>query len=92
MTNHILCAVGLTHDDEAKSLVAEAGRLADLENAIMSVATVLLDYGSSFVGSFFTAGTLKEASVAANQKLHQIIDEVGPVIRHAAVSVLVVRL
>ena len=46
MTNHILCAVDLSHEDEAKSLVAEAGRLADLENAIMSVATVLLDYGS----------------------------------------------
>ena len=66
MTNHILCAVDLTHEEDAKALVAEASRLADLENATLSVATVLPDYGSSFVGSFFKDGTLKEAGLAAN--------------------------
>lgn len=78
MTKHILCAVDLTHENDAKALISEAGRLANLENCSLSVTTVLPDYGSSFVGSFFKAGTLKNASVAANKKLHEFIDEALP--------------
>ncbi|MEM8837341.1 MAG: universal stress protein [Pseudomonadota bacterium] len=78
MTQHILCAVDLTHDDDARALVAEAGRLAKLEGAELSVVTTLPDYGSSFVGSFFKEGTLKEAAEAANTRLHKMIDETLP--------------
>ncbi|MEM8795584.1 MAG: universal stress protein [Pseudomonadota bacterium] len=78
MTKHILCAVDLTHDDDARSLIAEAGRIAKLEGAELSVVTALPDYGSSFVGSFFKEGTLKEAAEAANTRLHKMIDETLP--------------
>ena len=75
MSTHILCAVDLTHDADARALVTEAGRLAALEGAALSVATVIPDYGSSWVGSFFQEGTLKEAAEAARVALHKIADE-----------------
>ena len=78
MKEHILVAVDLTHVDEAKKLLAEAGRLAEFEGAKLHLVTVLPDYGSSFVGSFFADGTLKEASQAALKTLHAMADEVLP--------------
>ncbi|MEM7076925.1 MAG: universal stress protein [Pseudomonadota bacterium] len=78
MTTHILCAIDLTHQDNACALIAEAGRHAKLDNAVLSVVTVLPDYGSSFVGSFFKDGTLKEAAEAARVTLHKLVDDVLP--------------
>lgn len=78
MSKHILCAVDLTHTDDSKALVAEAGRLAELQGATLSLVTVLPDYGTSFVGSFFKDGTLKEAGEAARVALHALADEVLP--------------
>lgn len=78
MTKRILCAVDLTHQDDAEAIVAEAGRIAELEKAELSLVTVLPDYGSSFVGSFFKAGTLKEASSSALEALHKMADKVLP--------------
>lgn len=78
MSQHILCAIDLTHLDDARSLVAEAGRMAKRDDALLSVVTVLPDYGSSFVGSFFKEGTLKEAAEAALVSLHDLADSVLP--------------
>ena len=78
MSKHILCAVDLTHIDDARALVAEAGRLAEMQGAILSLVTVLPDYGTSFVGSFFKEGTLKQAGEAARVALHKLADEVLP--------------
>lgn len=74
MTDHILCAVDLTHADEARSMIREASRFAALENAVLSVVTVIPDYGSSWVGSFFQDGTLANAAQAALARLHELID------------------
>ena len=78
MTNHILCAVDLTHTDDAKKLLVEADRLAGFYGATLSVVTVLPDYNSSWVGSFFKDGTLKEAANAANDALHALVKETLP--------------
>ena len=78
MSKHILCAVDLTHADDARKLVSEAGRLAELEGAQLSLVTALPDYGTSFVGSFFKEGTLKEAGEAALAALHALAQEVLP--------------
>lgn len=74
MSKRFLCSIDLTDEGDARALLEEAGRLARLEGAALSVMTVLPDYGSTFVGSFFKEGTLKEASEAARQALHQIAD------------------
>ena len=57
MSTRILCAVDLTHMDDARKLVAEAGRLATFDGAALSLVTVLPDYCMSFVGSFFKDGS-----------------------------------
>lgn len=72
MSKHILCAVDLTDEADAATLIAEARRIADRDGAALSVATVLPDYGTSFVGSFFKDGTLKEAAEAARKALHRL--------------------
>lgn len=78
MTKHILCAVDLTHSEDARSLLREADRLANLYDATLSVVTVLPDYNSSWVGSFFKDGTLKEAAQAANEALHALVKSALP--------------
>ncbi len=78
MTQHVLCAVDLTHTEDAQAIFSEAGRVAQRENAALSLVTVLPDYGTSFVGSFFKDGTLKEAAQAANATLRSMADEVLP--------------
>jgi len=78
MSSHYLCAVDLTHLDEAQSLLREAGRMAERDGAKLSLATVLPDYGMSFVGSFFKEGTLKKAEHMALEGLHKLAAEVLP--------------
>ena len=51
---------------------------ATLEEADLSLVTVLPDYGTSFVGSFFKDGTLKEAGEAALAELHKLVGAVLP--------------
>ncbi|MEM1410049.1 MAG: universal stress protein [Pseudomonadota bacterium] len=74
MTQQILCAVDLTDPEDAKELITESYKLATLYGARLSAVTVLPDYGSSWVGSFFKDGTLKEASVKALETLHELVD------------------
>ena len=76
--NHTLCAIDLTHMDDARALLAEAGTWADLQDARLSLVTVLPDYGTSFVGSFFKEGTLKEATTAALDAMHKLAAETLP--------------
>lgn len=78
MTDHILCAVDLTHVEDARKVLVEADRLADFYGATLSVVTVLPDYNSSWVGSFFKDGTLKEAAKAADDALHALVKETLP--------------
>ncbi len=68
----ILCAIDLSHVDEAKKLLGEAEKLAGLYETSLSVMTVLPDYGSSWVGSFFKEGTLKQATKAAMTALYDV--------------------
>ena len=90
MTSHILCAVDLSHDLDARALVSEAGRLADLEGASLSLVAVLPDYGTSFVGSFFADGTLKQAAEAARVALHKLVQDVLPAHRNVQCIVEIV--
>jgi universal stress protein F len=68
----ILCAIDLSHEDEARKIIAEAEKLAGLYDAALSLMTVVHDYGSSWVGSFFKEGTLKDATEAAMTALYDV--------------------
>ncbi|MCV6592132.1 MAG: universal stress protein [Silicimonas sp.] len=78
MIKQILVAVDLTHEDDAKMLLREADKQARVHDAGLSVVTVVPDYGSSWVGSFFKDGTLKSALEAANKTLHDLVRETLP--------------
>ncbi len=52
--------------------------MAAQDKALLSIMTVLPDYGMSFVGSFFKEGTLKEAEHSALAALHALAEEVLP--------------
>ena len=78
MTRHILCAVDLTHTDAARDILNEADRLATFYGAGLSVVTVLPDFGSSWVSTFFQEDTLSEAAAAANTALHALVKETLP--------------
>ncbi|MDJ0629666.1 MAG: universal stress protein [Rhodobacter sp.] len=78
MTKHVLCAVDLSHEDDAKAIVKEAARVAGYSDAALSVVTVIPDYGSSWVGSFFKEGTLAHAAEAASDRLHALVDDTLP--------------
>lgn len=75
MSKSILCAIDLEHPDNGKSVLLEAQKLADIDGAVLNVITVLPDYGTSFVGSFFEEGTLKKALGAANDQLHKFVQD-----------------
>ncbi|ABG33551.1 universal stress protein [Roseobacter denitrificans] len=78
MTDHILCSVDLTHEDEAAKLLTEAHKLAGFYGATLSVVTVLPDYGSSWVGSFFKEGAMHDAAEAASDALHKLVSKTLP--------------
>lgn len=69
---HILCSVDLSDTKDAEKILGEAARLAGLYDAKLSIITVVPDYGSSWVGSFFKEGTLKLAMQAAMDALHAL--------------------
>jgi len=82
---HILCSLDLTDEGDSKKILMEANRLAGLYGAKLSIVTVVPDYGSSWVGSFFKAGTLKLATKAAMDALHNLSDDVvksGMAVQH----------
>ncbi|MDJ0820680.1 MAG: universal stress protein [Paracoccaceae bacterium] len=78
MTEHVLCAIDLTHEDDAKALLREADKLAGFYGATLSVVTVLPDFGSSWVGTFFKPGTMHDAAEAANDALHDLVRQTLP--------------
>jgi nucleotide-binding universal stress UspA family protein len=78
MIQHILVAVDIGHENDARDLISEAARQADVHNADLSVMTVVPDYGTSFVASFFPKGTLKDAIKVADKTLHKLVAETLP--------------
>lgn len=53
MTKRILCAIDVSRPDQDRSVLEEAVSQARLAAAHLDVLTVVPDYGTSFVGSFF---------------------------------------
>lgn len=72
---HVLCAIDLSDEADAKKILQEAEKVAGLYGAALSVVTVVPDYGTSWVGSFFKEGTLKLATEAAMAALHKLTSE-----------------
>ncbi len=85
MSKAILCAIDLEHVSIGKAILREAQKLAEIDGAVLNVVTVVPDYGTSFVGSFFEKGTLKKAVEATNDQLHKFVKDntkSGTKVRH----------
>jgi len=78
MSNIVLCAVDLGQSDKSENVLHEAGKLADLHEAHLSVITVIPDFGMSLVGTFFDKDALKNALQKANDELHSFVKETLP--------------
>lgn len=69
----ILCAVDVSEGREDNPVLKEAAKLAALNNAQLDVVTVLPDYGTSWVGSFFEPHHHEHAVEEARQALDEMI-------------------
>lgn len=81
MSTSILVAIDLAHEDASEAVLKRAADIAALDGATLSVITVVPDYGSSFVASFFEEGAMKKALDATAEALHAFVDRALP--RHA---------
>lgn len=78
MTGHVLAAVDLNAEQESTPVLRRAAQIAALDGATLSVITVIPDYGSGWVASFFPNGTLEKAIEEASTRLHALVDGVLP--------------
>lgn len=78
MSTVVLAAIDLAQPESAAAILKRAAQLAELDGAELDVITVVPDYGSSFVGSFFEEGTLERAKEAARVALHDFVDKTLP--------------
>jgi len=78
MTKHILCSIDLAYLEEAAAILVEAEKQTTLANAKLTVITVIPDYRSSWVGSFFKEGTLRKAALAASEQLRELVKNTLP--------------
>jgi universal stress protein F len=79
MKDAILCAIDVNDPEVDRHVLVEAHRLAVLHDAQLDVVTVLPDFGSSLVGSFFATDFHDQAMEAAKEALHRMVTEtLGP--------------
>lgn len=79
MTRVVLCALDVSQPDHETPVLRRAAQLAELDKARLDVMTVLPDYGSSMVGSYFKAGYHDDAVVEAQKALSDLVDAaLGP--------------
>ncbi|WP_278921665.1 MULTISPECIES: universal stress protein [Pseudophaeobacter] len=76
MSKSILCAVELSDSATDKMVLAQAGRLADLDKAQLDVVNVLPDFGESWVSGFFESHHHEKAIEETTEKLEAICAEV----------------
>ena len=55
MTKRVLCALDVSQQDHDAQVLRRAHELAQMDDAQLDVITVIPDYGTSMVGSFFTS-------------------------------------
>ncbi|MEM7269160.1 MAG: universal stress protein [Pseudomonadota bacterium] len=78
MSASILAAVDLAHEEASAAVLKRAAEIAALDGATLSVITVIPDFGSSFVSSFFDDDAMPKALEEANAALHAFVDKTLP--------------
>ena len=76
MSKTILCAVDLSSAETDKMVLAQAARLAELDNAQLDVVTVLPDFGESWVSGFFEEHHHEKAVTETSARLREVCEQV----------------
>lgn len=75
MKSTILAAIDISHPKANVGVLRQAQNLAKMEGAQLAVVTVLPDYGSGFVGSFFPETQSNDMVEQAQKALHSFVRE-----------------
>ncbi len=73
MTKRILCAIDVSQADHDLAVLTEAVSLARSNAAHLDVLSVLPDYGTSFVGSFFKDNHHAHIKQSARKQLNEMV-------------------
>ncbi len=69
MTKSILCAIDINRPDEEKAVLQKAAQLAAMEGAQLDLITVVPDFGSGVVASYFKEHHITTAKDTAAESL-----------------------
>lgn len=69
MSKRILCAVDVDAPQEDSAVLDVAGQLAKIDNAQLDIVSVVPDFGSSLVGSYFEEGHHEKMVAEVKSKL-----------------------
>ena len=79
MTGVVLCALDVSQPDHETPVLRRAAQMAEMDGARLDVMTVLPDFGTSMVGSYFKSGFHDEAVAEVRAALSGLVSKVlGP--------------
>ncbi|MGS4947183.1 universal stress protein [Meridianimarinicoccus sp. RP-17] len=76
MTGIVLCALDVSQPAHETPVLRRAAQLAELDQARLDVMTVLPDFGTSMVGSYFKADYHEHAVAEARKALGELCEAV----------------
>ncbi|QIE42755.1 universal stress protein [Meridianimarinicoccus aquatilis] len=75
MSGVVLCALDISQPDHEAPVLRRAAQLAKLDGARLDVMTVLPDYGTSMVGSYFKEGFHDKLESEAAKSLSDLVEK-----------------
>lgn len=76
MTGVVLCALDVSQPDHETPVLRRAAQLAAMDKARLDVMTVLPDFGTSMVGSYFKADYQEQAVAEMRKALSDLVEKV----------------
>ena len=75
MSGSVLCALDVSQPDHEAAVLTRADQLARLDEARLDVLTVVPDFGTSMVGSYFSADFHEKVVAEAKRGLEEIVEK-----------------
>lgn len=75
MSQYVLAAVDIMHEEGRVDVLKTAQRLAQMEGLPLAVVTVVPDFGMSMVSVYFDEDAVHKAVAEATQRLHRLTKE-----------------
>ncbi|PWR01561.1 universal stress protein [Meridianimarinicoccus roseus] len=76
MSGVVLCALDVSQPEHEAPVLRRAAQMAQLDEARLDVMTVLPDYGTSMVGSYFQKDFHAKAEAQTRQALSDLVEKV----------------